>query len=49
MAIVINKPLPEFEAAATGATGVSNTSHLGQTLVLYFYPNDNPKMSIYCG
>lgn len=41
MAIVVNKPLPEFEANATSDTPVSNTSHLGQTLVLYFYPKDN--------
>ena len=41
MAIVVNKPLPEFEANATGDVKVSNTSHLGQTVVLYFYPKDN--------
>ena len=41
MAIVVNKPLPEFEANATGGIKVSNTSHLGQILVLYFYPKDN--------
>ena len=41
MAIVVNKPLPEFEANATGGLKVSNTSHLGQILVLYFYPKDN--------
>ena len=41
MAIVVNKPLPEFEAIATGDVKVSNTSHLGQALVLYFYPKDN--------
>ena len=41
MAIVVNKPLPEFEANATGGLKVSNTSHLGQVLVLYFYPKDN--------
>ena len=41
MAIVVNKPLPEFEANATGGIKVTNTSHLGQTLVLYFYPKDN--------
>ena len=41
MAIVVNKPLPEFEALATGGVSVSNTSHVGQTLVLYFYPKDN--------
>ena len=41
MAIVVNKPIPEFEANATGGQKVSNTSHLGQYLVLYFYPKDN--------
>ena len=41
MAIVVNKPLPEFEANATGGLKVSNTSHLGQVLVLYFYPKDD--------
>ena len=41
MAIVVNKLIPEFEANATGGVKVSNTSHLGQTVVLYFYPKDN--------
>jgi peroxiredoxin Q/BCP len=41
MAIVVNKPLPEFEAVATGNTKVTNTSHLGQAVVLFFYPKDN--------
>ena len=41
MAIVVNKPLPEFEANATGGIKVSNTSHTGQILILYFYPKDN--------
>lgn len=41
MAIVVNKPIPEFEANATSGIKVSNTTHLGQTLVLYFYPKDN--------
>jgi len=36
MAIAVNKPLPEFEANATGEVQVSNVSHLGQALVLYF-------------
>ena len=40
MAIVVNKPLPEFEANATGGIKVSNTSHHGQMMVLYFYPKD---------
>ncbi|WP_260674985.1 peroxiredoxin [Comamonas aquatica] len=41
MAIVVNKPLPEFEANATGGVKVSNTSHTGQIVILYFYPKDN--------
>lgn len=41
MAIVVNKPLPEFEANATGGVRVTNTSHHGQVMVLYFYPKDN--------
>ena len=41
MAIVVNKPLPEFEANATGGIKVSNTSHNGQVMILYFYPKDN--------
>ena len=41
MAIVINKPLPEFEAMATGGVQVTNISHAGQVLVLYFYPKDS--------
>ena len=41
MAIVVNKPLPEFEAVATGDVRVTNTSHHGTTLVLFFYPKDN--------
>ena len=41
MAIVVNKPIPEFESTATGGLRVSNTSHLGHVLVMYFYPKDN--------
>ncbi len=41
MAIVVNKPLPEFEASATGGIKVTNTTHIGKTMVLYFYPKDN--------
>jgi hypothetical protein len=40
MAIVVNKHLPEFEANATGGVKVSHQSHLGQTVILYFYPKD---------
>ena len=41
MAIVLNKPLPEFEANATSGLKVSNVSHVGQTVILFFYPKDN--------
>lgn len=41
MAIVVNKPIPEFEAQATSGVLVTNSSHLGSTLVLFFYPKDN--------
>ena len=41
MAVVVNKPLPEFEAVATGGLKVSNQTHLGKVVVLYFYPKDN--------
>ena len=40
MAVVVNKPIPEFEASATGGVKVSNQSHTGQIVVLYFYPKD---------
>ena len=36
MAIVVNKPIPEFDANATGGVKVSNTSHLGKIVILYF-------------
>ena len=41
MAIVVNKPIPEFESTATGGLKVTNTSHNGNVLILYFYPKDN--------
>lgn len=41
MAVVVNKPLPEFEANATGGSKVTNTTHHGQVMVMYFYPKDN--------
>lgn len=41
MAVVVNKPVPEFEALATGGLKVTNQSLLGQTVVLYFYPKDH--------
>jgi len=41
MAVVVNKSIPEFEANATGGVKVTQQSHAGQVLVLYFYPKDN--------
>ena len=41
MAIVVNKLIPEFDAKATSGVKVSNTSHLGKIVILYFYPKDN--------
>ncbi len=41
MTPVINKALPEFEAFATGGVKFTPQSHLGQAVVLYFYPKDN--------
>ena len=41
MAVVVNKLLPEFEANATSGIKVSNQTHMGKVMVLYFYPKDN--------
>jgi peroxiredoxin Q/BCP len=41
MTPAINKPLPEFEAAATSGVKFTPHSHLGRAVVLYFYPKDN--------
>lgn len=41
MAVVVDKLIPEFEANATGNVQVSNSTHLGKMLVLFFYPKDN--------
>jgi peroxiredoxin Q/BCP len=41
MAIVVNKHISEFESVATNGVRVTNTSHLGRIVVLYFYPKDN--------
>ncbi len=40
MTPVVNKPLPEFEAPATGGVKFTPSSYLGQAVVLYFYPKD---------
>jgi len=41
MAVVVNKSIPEFEASATAGVKVTQLSHLGQAVVLFFYPKDN--------
>jgi peroxiredoxin Q/BCP len=41
MAIVVGKPLPEFESVGTGGSKLTNNSHTGKVMVLYFYPKDN--------
>ncbi len=41
MSIAVNKPIPEYESNATSGVRVTHTSHLGQVLILYFYPKDN--------
>ena len=41
MTPAINKPLPEFEAAATGGLKIGPQTFHGQAVVLYFYPKDH--------
>jgi thioredoxin-dependent peroxiredoxin len=41
MTPALNKPLPEFEALATGGLKLTPQSLVGQIVVLYFYPKDN--------
>ena len=41
MTPAINKPLPEFEALATGGVKITPQTFQGQAVVLYFYPKDN--------
>jgi peroxiredoxin Q/BCP len=41
MPVVLNKALPEFEAKATNDITVTNTSHHGKIVVLFFYPKDH--------
>ncbi|WKB53639.1 peroxiredoxin [Eleftheria terrae] len=41
MTPALNKPLPEFEALATGGVKYTPSAFAGQTVVLYFYPKDN--------
>ncbi len=41
MAVNLNKRIPEFEAIGTNGVELSNISHLGKIVILYFYPKDN--------
>ncbi len=41
MTPAINKPLPEFEANATGGVKFTPDAFLGKSVVLYFYPKDS--------
>lgn len=41
MTPAINKPLPEFEAVATGGLKIGPETFRGQAVVLYFYPKDH--------
>ena len=40
MAVVVNKPIPEFEAVATNGVKVTQQSHAGQTVVLVTHDPD---------
>lgn len=41
MTPALNKPLPDFEALATGGVKFTPQAFAGQAVVLYFYPKDN--------
>ena len=41
MTPALNKPLPEFEALATGGVKFTPAAYAGKIVVLYFYPKDN--------
>ena len=41
MTPALNKPLPEFEALATGGVKFTPQAFAGKIVVLYFYPKDN--------
>jgi len=41
MTPALNKPLPEFDALATGGVKFTPPAFAGKTVVLYFYPKDN--------
>ena len=41
MTPALNKPLPDFEALATGGVKFTPQAYAGKIVVLYFYPKDN--------
>lgn len=41
MVLQLGQPLPPFEGRTADGTIIDHTTHLGQWLVLYFYPRDN--------
>ena len=41
MTPALNKPIPEFEALATGGVKFTPQAYAGKIVVLYFYPKDN--------
>ena len=41
MTPALNKPLPDFEAQATGGVEFTPQAFAGKIVVLYFYPKDN--------
>ena len=41
MTPALNKPLPEFEALATGGVRFTPQAYAGKIVILYFYPKDN--------
>ena len=41
MTPALNKPVPDFEALATGGVKFTPQAYAGKIVVLYFYPKDN--------
>ncbi|MBB1160929.1 peroxiredoxin [Aquariibacter albus] len=41
MTPALNKPLPDFDAQATGGVTFTPQAFRGRSIVLYFYPKDN--------
>ena len=41
MTPALNKPIPDFEAHATGGVKFTPAAFAGRVVVLYFYPKDN--------